>query len=290
MKARSALFLAALALALLTPAWALGQVAGHINVVVGNPVVIPAGQKTGHPAVLNDPVSVGDRVVTGPGARVKLMFANETVLNLGENTEVVIDQQLSKDKGGGAESVYHLIQGKLRVLVNKVFGMKTKVESPTAVAGVMGTYFVVAYDPATDRTTTLTLEGQVGMSCLADRRDPYAITPLTDRMITTVDRGAGPIEPRQATNDEIRSFMTDTDVPPKPEIDLSSLSRKSLSGDPVAMSKSMGAGEESAAFGGGFGDKGGGNEGGVDRDPLAPEPPATANISVIITFPPQEKN
>jgi len=295
MKTKDALILVAAVLALCVPCISHADSAvGHVAVVVGKPVILSAGQPEGRMAAINDPVMIGDRIVTGTGSRIKVFFNNETVLNLGENTEVLIEKHVFEAAGGPAHSLYRLIKGKMRMLVNSVFGTKAVVESPTAVAGVIGTYFIMAYDTSQDSSTVLTLEGRLEASGASGKK-----IPVGQKMITMIGRDKDPTEPRKATDKEILDLLSATDVPAKPGTDMNNLSRKNLADDPIALSKSMDR-EQGSKIGESMTKQL--REGGPDIEPMAPglappdgmdqdleepiEPGAeNADVDVIIEFP-----
>ena len=90
----------------LCPAWALAQGIGKIRVLAGDVSIERAGQRI--PGTLGAPVFQADRIVTGPGGSVGLLFDDDSRLALGPNSNVALDRfafDLSTHEGGFDVSV-----------------------------------------------------------------------------------------------------------------------------------------------------------------------------------------
>lgn len=86
---------------------------------------------------------VGYWIKTGKDGWARLSLSDGSAFTLANNTELDIDKFLvSTDK---KEGVFKLNQGKLRATVIRLAGQQTnfKVKSPTAVAGIKGTEFMM---------------------------------------------------------------------------------------------------------------------------------------------------
>ncbi len=133
-----------LALVILVPlgrAWA--EPVGFVAALEGDVEVLPTGETSWTAAVIDRDVEVGDTLRTGPGAVAKVLLVDETILTLGEETELLIDSYIVGPNATKDPSVLRLLKGKARVLVGEAFGGPTRVEmhTPTAVIGVKGTEF-----------------------------------------------------------------------------------------------------------------------------------------------------
>lgn len=86
---------------------------------------------------------VGYWIKTGKDGWAKLSLSDGSTFTLANNTELEIDKFLISDDK--KEGVFKLSQGKLRATVTKLAGQQTnfKVKSPTAVAGIKGTEFMM---------------------------------------------------------------------------------------------------------------------------------------------------
>jgi hypothetical protein len=122
-------------------AWA--HPVGFVAALEGDVEILPTGKTSWAAAAIDRDVEVGDTLRTGPGAAAKVLLIDETILTLGEETELVIDSYIVGANATQDPSVLRLLKGKARVLVGEAFGGPTRVEmhTPTAVIGVKGTEF-----------------------------------------------------------------------------------------------------------------------------------------------------
>lgn len=111
-------------------------------------------------------VSVGTKIRTQDKSFVRLVFTDNTQINLGPNSEMVIERF-----GGGDSGIINVIKGKLRSTVSKDYlEMREKqrsklfVKSPEAVLGVRGTDFMVSVGARA--TSTVLFEGEIAFAKL----------------------------------------------------------------------------------------------------------------------------
>lgn len=87
-------------------------------------------------------LSEGDRVRTGPASRASIALVDGTRLAVGDSTEVELTSFILD--GSGRRGVYTVAVGKLRAVVGRFTGSTdVEVRTPTSVAGVKGTEFIV---------------------------------------------------------------------------------------------------------------------------------------------------
>jgi hypothetical protein len=118
---------------------------GFIAGVQGESRVIRASESL--PATLGMAVELGDRLVTGKKARIKVLFSDDSLVTVGGKTELTITTHLFDAKAKQRKTVIELIKGKMRALVQKeVAGTSGafEVHTKNAVAGVRGTEFVIS--------------------------------------------------------------------------------------------------------------------------------------------------
>lgn len=109
-------------------------------------------------AKVKDSIFLNDTVTTLEASRAKMLFTDDSVLTLGEKSKAVIREFVySKDKGG--QSIFNLIDGKMRSVVGKT---KFEVHTPTAVAAARGTVilFETGIKDGKKFTTIICLEGE----------------------------------------------------------------------------------------------------------------------------------
>ena len=108
---------------------------GNIKDMRGSANILREKQK--YEAQKNEPVFKADTVRTFEKSRVKILFIDDSLVMVGENTSFLISEHL-KDKAN--ISVFNLIDGVMNVIVGK---KGFEVHTPTAVSSARGTSFVV---------------------------------------------------------------------------------------------------------------------------------------------------
>jgi FecR protein len=160
------------------------------------------------PARIGDPVQVGDAVRTGPDGRARLVFQDDTVLNVGNSSFLVVDRQVFDPEKEGSRSLLKLLRGRVRALVSDYYstpGSSYEIETDTAVAGVRGTEFIVNYDPEQFLTEVIGVSGTVQVNSVLDRarRGVY----VTAGELSTVRRGQFPGPPPRLDEDTFRQYL-----------------------------------------------------------------------------------
>ncbi|MHB8384518.1 MAG: FecR family protein [Candidatus Binataceae bacterium] len=131
-------------------AFAQAVAAGTITTASG-PVSIQRGAATLGAAV-GTPVDVGDRIITGAGGHVIVMLSDQSTLELGDSSNIVVDQQTA----GPVTTRVSLFNGELRSFVNHTIGAAApnfEVHTPNAVAAARGTRFDTIYSSGAARPT-----------------------------------------------------------------------------------------------------------------------------------------
>lgn len=143
------------------------------------------------------PVRLGDQLRTADG-RLRVVFQDDSVLNLGENTTLTVDDQVFQPQQGTFKSLMKLVRGKVRATVGSYYqqtGAAYEVETPTAVAGVRGTTFVVSYDEADETTEVLGVHGRVFVRGLNERIGEGVY--ITAHESTAVGVDGHPLQPQR---------------------------------------------------------------------------------------------
>ncbi|HVI50406.1 MAG TPA: FecR family protein [Candidatus Sulfotelmatobacter sp.] len=87
-----------------------------------------------------DRLSLGDRLTTGPGARLMAVLSDGSELTLGANTDFTIDELvLEKDRGS---ALFHLAKGAFRMVggaIAKVPEHRMEIAAPLGTIGIRGT-------------------------------------------------------------------------------------------------------------------------------------------------------
>ncbi len=122
---------------------------GFYTAVSGRVEVTHPGAGRVVPVRLHDQVMFKDVIETKDDSRTKAFFQDDSVLTVGTNSRVEINEYIYNPDDNIRRAIVRLMQGQVRALVSKVFkanGSKFEVHTPTAVAAARGTYFTVWVD------------------------------------------------------------------------------------------------------------------------------------------------
>ncbi len=161
-------------------------------------------------------VQQGDTIRTGTPGRARVLFSDDSVLNLGDATTIVVDEAVFDQSKGAASTLLHLLGGKVRALVSDYYSSgqgSYQIETATAVSGVRGTEFVMAFDGARQFTEVLGLGGEVAVHGTIDRKNRGVLIHANE--ITEVAKGKFPTPPRRIGRDDEhwRLLMEGLDLP-----------------------------------------------------------------------------
>ncbi len=185
---------------------ALAQEAGWIVEAVGTVTIVRAGAEIA--GVAGTAVHIGDLVRTSRPGRARLVFQDDSVLTLADATSLVVDESVVAIDEGLWTSVFTLVTGKVRMLVSEYYtepGSAFAVKTGTAVSGVRGTQFVVAYSPRKAVTEVLGLEGSVRVHSVIDLEGPGVLVHAGE--LTAVAEGELPTPPRKASASSSGSLL-----------------------------------------------------------------------------------
>lgn len=119
--------------------WARQSVGKIVDLVGTTEITRP--QEKGSAATIRQEIYLGDSVKTSSGGAVKILFNDDTLLTVKENSSVLISEFLFDPKAKQRKVVFDASLGRIRTVVGKFFGKEEPVEikTPTAVAGIRGT-------------------------------------------------------------------------------------------------------------------------------------------------------
>ncbi len=133
---------------------------------------------------VNDQVEDGSVIKTGEKSFVKIVFTDQSQMNIGPGSEMKIEKFSGDDSG-----VIDLVKGKIRSQVTKDYlQMKDKdksklfIKTPNAVMGVRGTDFMISTNG--QNTATVLFEGEIVFNKLGENRDSSS-----DNLEAIVDAG-----------------------------------------------------------------------------------------------------
>ncbi len=119
---------------------------GFYTAVLGPAIVTHPGEDRVLPVKLHDEVLFKDVIQTQDESRTKALFQDDSMLTVGENSRVEIDEYIYNPEKNVRQAIVKLMQGQVRALVSKVFkanGSRFEIHTPSAVAAARGTYFTV---------------------------------------------------------------------------------------------------------------------------------------------------
>ena len=188
------------------------EAVGSVAALDGRADAQHPGQATAVDLKPSDAVLLGDRLRTAVASKLKLLFRDDSVLTLAAESELTVTAEVVGP--ALSSSTFSLWIGTIRTLVTdryKAPGSSFEVETPTAVAGVRGTGFIVRYDPARKTTLVVSLFDVVCVRPRIPAAGPEVC--LTPRRFTEVRAGKPPS--RAATIDARRldALLEATEIP-----------------------------------------------------------------------------
>lgn len=190
---------------------AAGQKAGEVSRVI--PAVNIARGTKSMTASAKTQVDWADVVNTQANARARIALDDGSVLNVGSDSSV----KVTKADGAAQQTQLDLAYGKLRSQAQKITKTdgKFEVRTPAGVAGVVGTDFYIGYDQNGGQMNLVVFEGQVKLCNLAG-----VCVMVKAGQMSSVRNGdnSSPLNPTQATLDELTTAVNATNLPDKPGI------------------------------------------------------------------------
>jgi hypothetical protein len=190
-----------------------GHEVATVAAVVGGAELQRAGAGDWQLMVVGSSLFTGDHVRTRATSRVKLVFQDDSVVDVGPATEMVIDKEDFNQSTRHYRSALKLVTGKIRALVSEYYGApnsRYEVETPTAVAGVRGTEFIVMYDPKADYTDVVVLENEVVVEgTLGVVGGTVRVGP---QMASRVQKGRFPSAPRKIDAALLQQYLEGLDI------------------------------------------------------------------------------
>ena len=153
-------------------------------------------------AKVKDGILASDTITTAAG-RAKLLFIDDSVLTLSDNSKLVV-KEFIYSKGEQGKSVFNLLDGKMRSVVGKT---KFEVHTPTAVAAARGTviYFDVGIANNRNYSKIICLEGNVQIrNVVTTVAGQVTLTPGTMVIVKANEPPPPPAPAPQAELDKAR--------------------------------------------------------------------------------------
>lgn len=137
-------FVFCLLLSISLPAMADQPVIGYVKTVKGDAMVVNGSQQT--KAAVGTPVVAGSKLKTGADGSMGVTFKDNTVMSVGPNTDLTVDEYLYSPSKGKLKLGATMAKGTLAYLSGAIAKMKpdaVSVKTPGGTIGVRGTHFVL---------------------------------------------------------------------------------------------------------------------------------------------------
>jgi len=187
---------------------------GSITAIEGEVFLSHKGDAAAFPAILGDPIYLYDHIQTEKRSRVQILFQDESLFNLAENTYIQITEHIYSPEENRRSSVFRIMMGKVRAIVGRYFrgaGSRFRVSTPTAIIGVRGTHFIVDAT-LSDETTVVCMDSATDLVVRNIREDVPGEVKLTTGLMTKVLEGMPPSLPTAVPDDLMMRLLMDTRV------------------------------------------------------------------------------
>lgn len=241
---RYVISLAVMALALLAPLPAIAAPVGTFTKVEGKVDILRLSEIAAVPVQTGDPVSLGDAIRTKRNGKAEILFRDETVIQLAPETRITIDEYSFRGESTREKGLIGLFRGKMRAIVSMLKAAVVpvsrtdagfNVKTPTAIAGVKGTDFVVYYERGV--TGVIFIDG-VGF--VYNPGQPDRIVTVKGGQATFVRGEDPPLEARPVPTDMVLTdsstlALADTSLGDGPGFSGDGASGPPFPGDPGAL-------------------------------------------------------
>lgn len=154
----------------------------------------------------------GDTIQTAAESRAKITMSDRNNIHISPSSVFKIVAYEQDETKKNVE--LHLNEGKVRNEVkNSYDGTKSKyiIKTPSAVAGVRGTDFMVNFDAKTKLTQVITFKGSVAFTALSDQLQEVGETVIVNKQqSSTVQQNAPPEPPKSLPETEFKQMENDT--------------------------------------------------------------------------------
>lgn len=170
------------------PAFAEEDQIAVFTEVKGSVSVKGEGEKIWEAAKEEDPLFEGDQIKTGKDGSAKIIFENESIIQIEKNSVLEIQEMV---KGKKEESLVAKVKLSVGKIVNFVLHTdKFEVVTPTSIMGVRGTEFAV--EARADETDVGVFSGEVGVRGVTDAGETTEEEVLGEEEETSVPRNKKP--------------------------------------------------------------------------------------------------
>ncbi len=150
--------------------------------------LIPVASLNNTPAKFKDDVHWNDLVQTEKVGRARIGLSDGSILSVGSNSQFKITQHDPNAQQTQVELEYGKLRNRVVAITKQ--GGKYEVRTPNAVAGVVGTDFMVFFNPETRVTTVVVYSGSVVVSGVGPAAGRQVTVPA-GQMLEVSKNGVG---------------------------------------------------------------------------------------------------
>lgn len=181
------------------------SVHGVLRVVKGDVQVKNAKGETAK-ARIGGKVFPKDTVITGKDARAKIVMVDNNEINVSPDSQIEIQSYEFDPNGGKKDVLLNVIYGKVRSKVEQKYDGRTskfQIKTPSAVAGVRGTDFMMGFNRTDSTSQVVTFEGRVEFGTPGPGGTIGNAVFVSPGMTAAVNAGAPPSIPTAMPKDEL---------------------------------------------------------------------------------------
>lgn len=118
---------------------------GYVKTVTPDASIITGGKPAA--AVVGSAVRIGDTLHTGRGGSMGVTFRDDTIMSIGADTDIVVDEYLYAPGQDALKLVASLARGTLNYVSGVIARLRPEavlIKTPTGTIGVRGTHFAAS--------------------------------------------------------------------------------------------------------------------------------------------------
>lgn len=188
------------------------QPVGAVVAWAGDVYVYHEDEATGIKVVGMEGVYPRDTIITSVKSKVKILMKDDSILSIGENARFIVKEYSLTEADNNRVSVFKIFTGKVQMLVGRMFrgnASRFRIETPTAVAGIKGTHFIVA--ASENESEIATISGEVIANNISTSIPGEVIVKAG--LATNVQAGKAPAEPAEISLQRLNELMAETSLP-----------------------------------------------------------------------------
>ena len=163
-------------------------------------------------AAVGAPIHADDLLRTGKPGHMRVVFDDDSVLTLGDASELTVSDHVFSPSTGETRSLVDLLSGTVNAVVSEYYknpNAAYEVKTKTATAGVRGTEFVVSYEPGEEITEVIVVDGRVEVTSVVG--DVENSVFLTANEVSYVRQGESPSAPNRYEENLLRQRLDNID-------------------------------------------------------------------------------